>query len=152
MKIIHFGLASFVKGVILIIESLKEVKCMKANLPKCQKRDIPYVIRIDAVRRCYVYEYDLANLFYKALRSFKSAQVNEYDGFYHVVSVVDVENEGEYSRCGSGVQFIPAEEYIQISHARGLLTGLIYNVERNDCNLSEGSLKALRNEYSRLRR
>lgn len=125
---------------------------MKANLPKHLKRDMPYVIRVDGVRRCYVYEYDLANLFYKALRSFKSAQVNEYDGFYHVVSVTDVENEGGYSRCGSVVQFIPAEDYIQISRARGMLTGLIYSVERNDCNLSEGSLRALRNEYNRLRR
>lgn len=124
---------------------------MKANLPRQLKRDMPYVIRVGGVRRCYVYEYDLANLFYKALRSFKSAQVSEYDGFYHVVSVIDVENEGGYSRDGSGVQFIPAEAYIQISHARGLLTGLIYNVERNDCNLSEGSLKALRNEYKGLR-
>lgn len=125
---------------------------MKANLRKQLRRDMPYVIRIDGVRRCYVYEYDLANLFYKALISFKSAQVNEYDGFYHVVSVTDVESDGEYSRCGSEVQFIPAEDYIQISHAKGVLTGLIYNVERNDCNLSEGSLKALRNEYNRLRR
>lgn len=125
---------------------------MRANLPKHLKRDMPYVIRIDGVRRCYVYEYDLANLFYKALRSFKSAQVKEYDGFYHVVSVIDAENEGEYSRYGSEVQFIPAEDYIQISHARGLLTGLLYNVERNDCNLSEGSLKALRNEYRGSRR
>lgn len=120
---------------------------MRANLPKHLKRDMPYVIRIDGVRRCYVYEYDLANLFYKALRSFKSAQVKEYDGFYHVVSVIDVKDEGEYSKYGSEVQFIPAEDYIQISRARGLLTGLLYNVERNDCNLSEGSLKALRNEY-----
>lgn len=125
---------------------------MKVNLPKQQKRGMPYVIRISRVRRCYVYEYDLANLFYKALASFKSAQVKEYDGFYPVVSVIDVENEGEHSRYGSEVQFIPAEDYIQISHARGVLTGLIYNVERNDCNLSEGSLKALRNEYKRLRR
>lgn len=125
---------------------------MRVNLPKRQKRDMAYVIRIDGVRRCYVYEYDLANLFYKALRSFKSAQVNEYDGFYHIVSVTDVENEGGYSRYGSEVQFIPAEDYIQISYARGLLTGLIYNVERNDCNLSEGSLKALRSEYKRLMR
>lgn len=125
---------------------------MRANLPKHLKRDMPYVIHIDGLRRCYVYEYDLANLFYKALRSFKSAQVKEYDGFYHVVSVMDVQNEGGYSQYGSEVQFIPAEDYIQISHARGLLTGLIYNVERNDCNLSEGSLKALRSEYNRLRR
>lgn len=125
---------------------------MRANLPKRLKRDAPYVIRIDGMRRCYVYEYDLANLFYKALRSFKSAQVKEYDGFYHVVSVMDVENEGGDSRYGSEVKFIPAEDYIQISHARGVLTGLIYNVERNDCNLSEGSLKALRNEYNELRR
>lgn len=125
---------------------------MKANLPKRLRRDMPYVIRIDGVRRCYVYEYDLANLFYKALRSFKSARVSEYDGFYHVVSVIDVEDESGYSQYGSKVQFIPAEEYIQISHARGLLTGLIYNVERNDCNLSEGSLKALRNEYNGFRR
>lgn len=125
---------------------------MKANLPRRLKCDMPYVIRVDGVRRCYVYEYDLANLFYKALRSFKSAQVSEYDGFYHVVSVIDVENDGGCSRYGSGVQFIPAEDYIQISHARGLLTGLIYNVERNDCNLSEGSLKALRNEYNRFKR
>lgn len=125
---------------------------MRANLPKHLKCDMPYVIRIDGVRRCYVYEYDLANLFYKALRSFKSAQVKEYDGFYHVVSVMDVQNEDGYSQYGSEVQFIPAEEYIQISYARGSLTGLIYNVERNDCNLSEGSLKALRNEYNRLRR
>ena len=125
---------------------------MRANLPKHLKRDMPYVIRVDGVTRCYVYEYDLANLFYKALRSFKSAQVKEYDGFYHVVSVMDVQNEGGCSQYGSEVQFIAAEEYIQISHARGVLTGLIYNVERNDCNLSEGSLKALRNEYSRLRR
>lgn len=125
---------------------------MRANLPKHLKRDMPYVIRIDGMRRCYVYEYDLANLFYKALRSFKSAQVKEYDGFYHVVSVMDEQNEGGYSQYGREVQFIPAEEYIQISRARGVLTGLIYNVERNDCNLSEGSLKALRNEYNRLRR
>lgn len=125
---------------------------MKVNLPKQFKREMPYVIRVGSVRRCYVYEYDLANLFYKALKSFKSAQVNEYDGFYHVVSVIDVESEGGYSRYGSEVQFIPAEDYIQISHARGLLTGLVYNVERNDCNLSEGSLKALRNEYNRFRR
>lgn len=125
---------------------------MRANLPKHLKRDMPYVIRIDGVRRCYVYEYDLANLFYKALRSFKSAQVKEYDGFYHVVSVMDVGNEGGSSRYGSEVQFIPAEDYIQISRMRGLQTGLIYNVERNDCNLSEGSLKALRNEYNRFRR
>lgn len=125
---------------------------MRVNLPKQLKREIPYVIRIDGVRRCYVYDYDLANLFYKAVRSFKSAQVKEYEGFYHFVSVVDVENEGGYSRYGSEVQFIPAEDYIQISHARGLLTGLIYNVERNDCNLSEGSLKALRSEYNGLRR
>lgn len=125
---------------------------MRANLPKHLKREMAYVIRIDGVRRCYVYEYDLANLFYKALRSFKSAQVREYDGFYHVVSVVDVQNEDGYSRYGNEVQFIPAEEYIQISHARGVLSGLIYNVERNDCNLSEGSLKALRNEYNRFRR
>lgn len=124
---------------------------MRVNLPKHLKRDMPYVIRIDGVRRCYVYEYDLANLFYKALRSFKSTQVKEYDGFYHVVSVRDVLNEDGYSQYGSEVQFIPAEEYIQISRARGVLTGLIYNVERNDCNLSEGSLKALRNEYNRLR-
>lgn len=125
---------------------------MKANLPRRQKCDMPYVIRIDGVKRCYIYEYDLANLFYKALTSFKSAQVSEYDGFYHVVSVIDVENDGGYSRYGSRVQFIPAEDYIQISHARGLLAGLIYNVERNDCNLSEGSLKALRDEYNRPRR
>lgn len=125
---------------------------MRVNLPRRLKCDMPYVIRIDGVRRCYVYEYDLANLFYKALRSFKSAQVKEYDGFYHVVSVMDVQNEDGYGQYGSEVQFIPAEEYIQISHARGLLTGLIYNVERNDCNLSEGSLKALRNEYNGLRR
>lgn len=125
---------------------------MKVNLPKHLRRDMPYVIRIDGVRRCYVYEYDLANLFYKALRGFKSACVSEYDGFYHVVSVIDVEDEGGYSRHGSEVQFIPAEDYIQISYARGLLTGLVYNIERNDCNLSEGSLKALRNEYKRLRR
>lgn len=125
---------------------------MKANLPKRLKRDMPYVICIAGLRRCYVYEYDLANLFYKALRSFKSAQVKEYDGFYHVVSVMDVENEGGYSRYGSEVKFIPAEDYIQILHARGALTELIYNVERNDCNLSEGSLKALRNEYNALRR
>nr|DAP76424.1 MAG TPA: hypothetical protein [Caudoviricetes sp.] len=125
---------------------------MRVNLPKRLRRDMPYVIRIDGLRRCYVYEYDLANLFYKALRSFKSAQVKEYDGFYHVVSVVDVENEGGYSRYGSEVQFIPAEDYIQISRARGLLTGLIYSVERNDCNLSEDSLKALRNEYNGSRR
>lgn len=125
---------------------------MRANLPKQSKRKMPYVIRVGSVRRCYVYEYDLANLFYKALRSFKSAQVREYDGFYHVVSVMDVENEGGFSRYGSEVQFIPAEEYIQISHARGLLSGLIYSVERNDCNLSEGSLKALRNEYNRFKR
>ena len=125
---------------------------MRANLPKDLKRDMAYVIRIDGMRRCYVYEYDLANLFYKALRSFKSAEVKEYDGFYHVVSVMDVESEGGYSRYGSEVQFIPAEDYIQISRARGLLTGLIYNVERNDCNLSERSLKALRNEYNKLRR
>ena len=125
---------------------------MRANLPKHLRRDMPYVIRIDGVRRCYVYEYDLANLFYKALRSFKSAQVKEYDGFYHVVSVMDVQNEDGYSQYGSEVQFIPAEEYIQISHARGLLTGLIYSVERNDCDLSEGSLKALRSEYNKPRR
>lgn len=124
---------------------------MKANLPKESKREMPYVIRVGGVRRCYVYEYDLANLFYKALRSFKSAQVNEYNGFYHVVNVIDVENEGEDSRYGNEVQFIPAEDYIQISHARGVLAGLIYNVERNDCNLSEGSLKALRSEYNKLR-
>lgn len=125
---------------------------MRVNLPKRLTREMPYVIRIDGVRRCYVYEYDLANLFYKALRSFKSAQVKEYDGFYHVVSVMDVENEGGDSRYGSEVQFIPAEEYIQISRMRGLQTGLIYNVERNDCNLSEGSLKALRSEYNVLER
>lgn len=125
---------------------------MKVNLPRRLKCDMPYVIRVDGVRRCYVYEYDLANLFYKALRSFKSAQVNEYDGFYHVVSVIDVGNQGGDSRYGSEVQFIPAEDYIQISRARGLLTGLIYNVERNDCNLSEGSLKALRSEYNGRRR
>nr|DAL00085.1 MAG TPA: hypothetical protein [Bacteriophage sp.] len=125
---------------------------MRVNLPKRLRRDMPYVVRIDGVRRCYVYEYDLANLFYKALRSFKSAQVKEYDGFYHVVSVIDIEDEGGYSREGSEVQFIPAEDYIQISRARGLLTGLIYNVERNDCNLSEGSLKALRSEYNRFKR
>lgn len=125
---------------------------MRINLPKRLRRDMPYVVRIDGVRRCYVYEYDLANLFYKALRSFKSAQVKEYDGFYHVVSVTDVENEGGYSRYGSEVQFIPAEDYIQISRMRGLRTGLIYSVDRNDCNLSEGSLKALRSEYNVLRR
>lgn len=125
---------------------------MRANLPKHLKREMPYVIRISRVRRCYVYEYDLANLFYKALISFKSAQVKEYDSFYHVVSVMDVQNEDGYSQYGSEVQFIPAEEYIQMSRARGLLTGLIYSVERNDCNLSEGSLKALRNEYNRFRR
>lgn len=125
---------------------------MRANLPKKLRREIPYVIRIGGLRRCYVYEYDLANLFYKALRSFKSAQVKEYDGFYHVVSVTDVKNEGGYSRDGSEVEFIPAEDYIQISHARGMLTGLIYNVDRNDCNLSEGSLKALRSEYNERRR
>lgn len=125
---------------------------MRVNLPKRLRCDMPYVIRIDGVRRCYVYEYDLANLFYKALRSFKSAQVKEYDGFYHVVSVMDVENEGGYSRYGSEVQFIPAEDYIQISRMRGLKTGLIYNVERNDCNLSVGSLKALRSEYNASRR
>lgn len=125
---------------------------MRVNLPKQFKREMPYVIRIDGMRRCYVYEYDLANLFYKALRSFKTAQVKEYDGFYHVVSVIDVESEGGYSRYGSEVQFIPAEDYIQISRARGVLSGLIYNVERNDCNLSEGSLEALRNEYNKLKR
>lgn len=125
---------------------------MRANLPKRLRRDMPYVIRIDGLRRCYVYEYDLANLFYKALMSFKSACVREYDGFYHVVSVMDVRNEDGYSQHGSEVQFIPAEEYIQISHARGQLAGLIYNVELNDCNLSEGSLKALRNEYNDPRR
>lgn len=124
---------------------------MRANLPKRLRRDMPYVIRIDGVRRCYVYEYDLANLFYKALTSFKSACVREYDGFYHVVSVIDVRNEDGYSQYGSNVQFIPAEEYIQISHARGQLAGLIYNVELNECNLSEGSLKALRNEYNELK-
>lgn len=125
---------------------------MRVNLPKRLRRDVPYVIRIGGVRRCYVYEYDLANLFYKALRSFKSAQVKEYDGFYHVVSVMDAENEGGYIRYGSEVQFIPAEDYIQISRMRGLQTGLIYNVDRNDCNLSEGSLKALRSEYNVPRR
>lgn len=125
---------------------------MRANLPKRLRRDMPYVIRIAGLRRCYVYEYDLANLFYKALTSFKSARVREYDNFYHVVSVMDVRNEDGYSQYGSEVQFIPAEEYIQISHARGQLAGLIYNVELNDCNLSEGSLKALRNEYNELRR
>lgn len=125
---------------------------MRANLPKHLRRDMPYVIRVDGVRRCYVYEYDLANLFYKALIRFKSACVREYDGFYHVVSVMGEQNEDGYSQYGSEVQFIPAEEYIQISHARGVLTGLIYNVERNDCDLSEGSLKALRNEYNKFRR
>ena len=125
---------------------------MRVNLPKRLRRDVPYVIRIEGVKRCYVYEYDLANLFYKALRSFKSARVNEYDEFYHVVSVMDVENEGGYSRYGSEVQFIPAEDYIQMSRMRGLQTGLIYNVDRNDCNLSEGSLKALRSEYNVPRR
>nr|DAK09137.1 MAG TPA: hypothetical protein [Caudoviricetes sp.] len=34
---------------------------MRANLPRRSKCDVPYVVRIDGVRRCYVYEYDLAN-------------------------------------------------------------------------------------------
>lgn len=106
----------------------------------------PYVIRVSGVRKMYVYDYDLANLFYKALQKFLTNEVHIYQGFYLVQSIVEVVPEQNFSIEGAHVDFILANQYILAAAARGVKTGVTYDFKSNPCNLSRDALKVLREE------
>lgn len=106
----------------------------------------PYIIRVSGVRKTYVYDYDLASLFYKALQKFSTNEVHVYHGFYLVQSVVKVVHEQDFSIEGVHVDFIPANQYILVAAARGVKTGVTYDFKSNPCNLSRDALKVLREE------
>lgn len=106
----------------------------------------PYIIRVSGIRQTYVYDYDLANLFYKALQKFSTNEVHIYQGFYLVQSIVEVVHEQNFSVEGVHVDFIPANQYILSAAARGVKTGLTYDLKFNPYNLSRDALKVLREE------
>ena len=106
----------------------------------------PYIIRVSDIRKTYVYDYDLANLFYKALQKFSTNEVHVYHGFYLVQSVIEVVYEQNYSFEGVHVDFIPANQYILAAAARGVKTGVTYDFNANPCNLCRDALKVLRKE------
>lgn len=106
----------------------------------------PYIIRVSGIRKTYVYDYDLANLFYKALQKFSTNEVHIYQGFYLVQSIVEVVHEQNFSIEGVHVDFILANQYILLAAARGAKTGLTYDFKSNPCNLSRDALKVLREE------
>ena len=106
----------------------------------------PYIICVSGVRKMYVYDYDLANLFYKALQKFSTNEVHIYDGFYLVQSIVEVVHEQNFSIEGVHVDFFQANQYILAAAARGVKTGVTYDFKSNPCNLSRDALKVLREE------
>lgn len=106
----------------------------------------PYIIRVSGIRKTYVYDYDLANLFYKALQKFSTNEVHIYDGFYLVQSIVEVVHEQDFSVEGMHVDFIPANQYILSAAARGVKTGVTYDFKSSSYNLSRDALKVLREE------
>lgn len=106
----------------------------------------PYIIRVSGIRKKYVYDYDLANLFYKALQKFSTNEVHVYCGFYLVQSIIEVVHEQNFSIEGARVDFIPANQYILAAAAGGLKTGVTYDFKSNPCNLSRDALKVLREE------
>lgn len=106
----------------------------------------PYIIRVSGIRKTYVYDYDLANLFYKALQKFSTNEVHIYQGFYLVQSIVEVVHEQNFSVEGVHVDFIPANQYILSAAARGVKTGVTYDFKFNPYNLSRDALKVLREE------
>lgn len=106
----------------------------------------PYVIRVSGVRKMYVYDYDLANLFYKALQKFSTNEVHIYQGFYLVQSIIEVVHEQNFGIEGVHVDFILANQYILAAAARGVKTGVTYDFKSNPCNLSRDVLKVLREE------
>lgn len=105
-----------------------------------------YIIRVSGVRKTYVYDYDLANLFYKALQKFSRNEVHVYRGFYLVQSIREVVHEQNFSVEGVHVDFIPANQYVLAAAARGVKTGVTYDFKSNPCNLSRDALKVLREE------
>lgn len=106
----------------------------------------PYIIRVSGIRKMYVYDYDLANLFYKALQKFSTNEVHIYQGFYLVQSIAEVVHEQNFSVEGMHVDFILANQYILSAAARGVKTGVTYDFKSNPYDLSREALKVLREE------
>lgn len=106
----------------------------------------PYIIRVSGIRKTYVYDYDLANLFYKALQKFSTNEVHIYHGFYLVQSIVEVVHDQNFGVERMHVDFVPANQYILIAAARGVKTGVTYDFKSNPYNLSRDALKVLREE------
>lgn len=119
---------------------------MLKNLPKEDATYNPYIIKLDGVKKAYVYDYELANTFYKALTSFKNAHVRIVEAFYKAVYVEEYEHIDGYTQYGSCVEFVPANHYIAVSKANHMKTGLVYNYLENPSHLNDKSIKILTKE------
>lgn len=105
-----------------------------------------YVIKVDGYRKAYLYDYDLANLFFKALSSFEDAHVRLVNGYYKAVYVEEIRNANGFSYYGGSAQFIPALNYLTTCLNRHVKTGVVDVSNPTAYNLPNDLFKRLRIE------
>lgn len=110
------------------------------NLPLSKELTCVY---LDKTNKCYFFDYDLANVFYKGLTSFKASEVKVYGTILKTVSVFEYNYEKGYIDFYDLVRFVNAYDYLNACNDRHIKTKLVYNTELNPYKLPDKYLKII---------
>lgn len=101
------------------------------------------LVKLSTQKYGYIFEYKLANVFYKGLMSFNDKYARLYKAYYSIVVVEDMKLENHYYTIGSSVQFCPLREYLQTCKYKHLKPSIKYDTDNNIYKLKPSELNII---------